>query len=334
MDKKSHHSNGKQPSNEDAGKANLVGRIEASASGLMQSSFARSSPGAVAESLASLNPSAAKGSSSSSAVSGSETSLLGSGATDNKSAASGAYSTGEFFRSNVGNSTQHGQYSFDEFIAGRGVALPENNHIHSNQHQDGAQTVPSEGHPQQGRQPLKAQYYDSTIQKDGAEELAKTNIDGAAVIALLSDPKFDTEEPPRSWAFEADEQNERIDRGHHVNGRPADAIIPHQPIGPLGLVPDLGVSAQLNNETDKRKGKDVPSKHTNSGLFDSGFGNQSWLDIINNYHDEVWGDMLPLVQEARKEVEEAQSDMQDLQNRPAIRRLKLLLQHLKHPIVP
>jgi hypothetical protein len=59
---------------------------------------------------------------------------------------------------------------------------------------------------------------------------------------------------------------------------------------------------------------------------------EQWESVLNRYNDEVWGDLLPLVQEAKQEVEDLKKGSADgsEDHRPkALRRLGLVLQHLK-----
>ncbi|KAI9048061.1 hypothetical protein LZ554_007858 [Drepanopeziza brunnea f. sp. 'monogermtubi'] len=55
-----------------------------------------------------------------------------------------------------------------------------------------------------------------------------------------------------------------------------------------------------------------------------------WSDVLNRYADEVWGGLLPLVKEARREVEELRTDEHGIEESKtkAIRRLNAILGHL------
>lgn len=57
---------------------------------------------------------------------------------------------------------------------------------------------------------------------------------------------------------------------------------------------------------------------------------EEWDDVLNRYADEVWGGLLPLVKEARKEVEEMKEEglgPEEVKTK-AIRRLEAILGHL------
>jgi hypothetical protein len=56
-----------------------------------------------------------------------------------------------------------------------------------------------------------------------------------------------------------------------------------------------------------------------------------WGEVLTHYADEVWGDLLPLVEEARKEVEVLKEDPKAtiVEQPKALRRLGLILSHLR-----
>lgn len=56
---------------------------------------------------------------------------------------------------------------------------------------------------------------------------------------------------------------------------------------------------------------------------------EQWDCVLNRYTDEVWGGLLPLVQEARKEVEELRNDPASTEQPKALRRLGAILGHLR-----
>jgi len=53
-----------------------------------------------------------------------------------------------------------------------------------------------------------------------------------------------------------------------------------------------------------------------------------WEGVLGRYTDEVWGDLLPLVREARKEVEDI-IEGKGTEEPVALRRLKGILGHLQ-----
>lgn len=58
---------------------------------------------------------------------------------------------------------------------------------------------------------------------------------------------------------------------------------------------------------------------------------QPWLEILNSYQDEVWGDILPLVRQAREELAITSDDENARVDKSAVMRLRMILSHLAPP---
>lgn len=165
--------------------------------------------------------------------------------------------------------------------------------------------------------------------QDENQDFADQNNDGAAVVALLSDPAFTVDEEPSSTLdLEIDAGDGRADERLQAVKRPTKPIDALNPSNLPNLMPDFG--APWNPSYASL----LPQKglHERRHFLGSRCGDvQPWIDILDRYHDEVWGDMLPLVQEAREEVKAVNEGRTCLQDRPAIRRLTMILQHLGNP---
>jgi hypothetical protein len=61
----------------------------------------------------------------------------------------------------------------------------------------------------------------------------------------------------------------------------------------------------------------------------SGDWREQWDGVLNRYTDEVWGGLLPLVKEARREVKDIRNDPSNIQQPKALRRLGAILGHLR-----
>jgi hypothetical protein len=95
---------------------------------------------------------------------------------------------------------------------------------------------------------------------------------------------------------------------------PPEAHIAISPDHPLNLVPQL-------EETTFIHGQSQASIEA---------WQEQWQDVLTRYTDEVWGGLLPLVKEARKEVEGLQSGESPTMQPKALRRLGAILGHLRH----
>ena len=159
-------------------------------------------------------------------------------------------------------------------------------------------------------------------------ELAPASNDGAAVVALLSDPTFNIDEAPaNAWAVPKIDKGKAKLGSQPVEQQLYDSAEPLAPMNPLDLIPDF--------KTSWNPVAYASNIHYENLSSDPAFGDiQPWTDILNRYHDEVWGDMLPLVKEAREELKSADNSPEGtLHDRPALRRLGMLLKHLHQPIL-
>lgn len=151
--------------------------------------------------------------------------------------------------------------------------------------------------------------------------------DGAAVVALLSDPSFCIDDLPSSPSVSDDSGY-----GSHANNDLAQSIIPKassnpvEPLSTLSLVPDLGKHSTIN--CVEEAGGYLISK---TEQHDSDFDLQPWIDMLTTYHEEVWGNLSPLVQDAVKEANVIRDGDHDRrQECPAIRRLAMVVGHISH----
>ena len=147
----------------------------------------------------------------------------------------------------------------------------------------------------------------------------RCNYDGAEVVALLSVPgsldEIRVGEGHRT-------QTERLDKHpRSYTAQPGEVIRPDDVANELQLVPNLG----SNSVAFEMVIASMPHVDEYSQDIDP----QPWLKILDSYHDEVWGDILPLVQEARREAKPATDGMWNVEDKAALRRLQMLLNHLQ-----
>ena len=306
--------------------ATLSQRVGESANDLLKESFQRPSPHTVTGVLSSLNTEIAKAGPSSSSTDTCQSSL----ALHSSSVCGQAtLDHGESFRSNrTGGEfgTCHGQVAFDEFFAGLNGFEQKSEFVQDGPASSGDQRLKfclglavDDLPLEQERETLRMQ--------DQNQGFADQDVDGAAVVALLSDPAFalDTESSSILVSEGRKGQNcERLQTGKRL-AKPADAL---HPSNPLVLMPDF--SAPGNSH--------YASLTTQEGIHERGnclklrYGDvQPWIDILHLYHDEVWGEIVPLVQEAREELNATNESKTRLNGGPAIRRLEMVLQHLGNP---
>ncbi|KAL8658111.1 MAG: hypothetical protein Q9226_001261 [Calogaya cf. arnoldii] len=345
MEQKKSSSHGQAPSRipgsaSDAS-TSFISRIGASASGLAKESLLRPSPGTVVNELSSVDAGKSGSSSSSAGPSATSMSLQTSTTTRLSSSGAGSFKSAHHsFRSEPSSEqTQAVMHDFDSFLSPQDQLQP--NLVRP---EDGSQLVPSlnpagsdtslsEGGivtpPALGSMPVGGTKYH--VPKGHPE-------DGAAVVAMLSDPSFCVDEDPEFAAgFEAVEDfspslerptNDPVQRASMDLCRTAN---------PLSLIPDFhGPSERYDSgfpgEDSRLKGQGGNQGKTAvlKSRFDPDFEVEPWIEILTTYHDEVWGDMLPLVEVAREEAKAVQhGDAGYGKGFPAIRRLAMIAGHMR-----
>ena len=191
--------------------------------------------------------------------------------------------------------------------------------------------------------------------RPGASMPSARNVgrDGDAVVALLSDPNFAVEDTPTdtfsiskgdnsaAYLF-ANTQFSNQDLQQFRSRLPAPAThgVP-SPTNPLNLIPDFG-SRRINGVGGATSSLATITEHSDESYLYHGIQPQStpdylepWTEVLTRYQDDVWGDMLPLVQQAREEIKEAKSGVEGvLRDHPAVRRLGMILGHLEASGLP
>jgi len=151
-------------------------------------------------------------------------------------------------------------------------------------------------------------------------------LDGADVIGLLTRPssmdeimEFDDADIEDSDLQLTPDQIARIRSITNRFFPPARPQIAPPIEHPLNLHPELDVSSTDNN-------------HSHMDRYDEDARRiitAQWDDVLTGYTDEVWGGLLPLVKEARQEVEAIKAgDNPDVPPK-ALRRLGLIFKHLQ-----
>lgn len=187
--------------------------------------------------------------------------------------------------------------------------------------------------------------------------------DGAAVVSLLSDPEFSVDDPSAYRDMYDPEVAATDPLVSRLTPQQLDLLtrikaqLPQPPIhrapaptNPLNLLPNF---QQSSGDTNGRsRGNDTNTLRTEESYtylspdatttrpYGEASGSRSsdgvgahlsqWFDVLNRYQDEVWGDLLPLVQDVRKEIEQAKnSNADEVHEGPATRRLAMVFAHLK-----
>lgn len=343
----------------------MATRLGASASGLMSDALGSSSANGFASGLAATAIDGGKGQSSFSSSGPSESSTALQNFKNRPDAGVGhshARIQPESFRSSPKSTRgleKQAQSDFDEFMLnGDGPSAP-------NAGRNGVYDDKSSGHGQLPGFISYSSTRDEQVPDFGTQSAssASQSEDGAAVVSLLSDPGFSVDDPSAyhdMYDHDSAATDPLISR---LSSQERDMLtriktqLPQPPLhrapaptNPLNLLPNFDQSSSITNgrsgshasTTSKAKrgcltitGGSIrvrSSGQTSSRMVSElGKANLSqWLDVLNRYQDEVWGDMAPLVKDARKEIERAINSKSDESHEgPAIRRLAMVFAHLK-----
>lgn len=235
---------------------------------------------------------------------------------------------GEAFSSHEPGGTfgrTHGQIAFDDFLAGPNEFENRPNAAQDPSGSDGDKhEVLGLGAVEDGLRQVRER--EIWKRKDHSQGLKNENSDGAAVVALLSDPAFTVDEQPSSnLDSETDGAGSQSYRRPQTRKGMAISVDVTHPPSPLGLMPDFGAPWTLNHTLLATRHDIDERRHCQESGFVSV---QPWVDILDRYHDEVWGEMLPLVQEACKDPPTANGKQRGLRDSPALRRLRMVLGQL------
>jgi hypothetical protein len=146
--------------------------------------------------------------------------------------------------------------------------------------------------------------------------------DGEEVLSILSAPggmHLPFEAPPEDVPMEDYDWGLTPEQLAQLRAMTKDLLPPPElhaapsPHNPLNLIPRA-------DQTDLVDGESRASVEA---------WQDQWEDVLTRYSDEVWGGLLPLVKEARREVEELQSGEGPMVQPKALRRLGAVLGHLR-----
>jgi len=317
------------------GTLSISQKIGASTSGLLQNAFGPTSAHSGTETLASLNCEASKGASNSVSgqfceASSSTQSLQVCNTTESARPPFTVESFRSYPRHNI-SSLEAAQATFDEFAA----APPEA--------QNPLETLRAAS-SLDGKRPTACPEIDQVLTKvdrDVREPLGSIKAsnfndeDGAEVVALLSDPMFSVDDNPADLLhYDFDECNDEDGSIARTDHRPQAFAPSEAPIvtSPLDLIPDFDCPSERHALHNLHQDKGYWHAIDRTAVSDIG-DVEPWIDMLNRYHDEVWGNMLPLVLRAREEIRVASASKEGaLRDRPAVRRLGMLLRHLEIPV--
>jgi hypothetical protein len=291
-------------SNEPSSSSSLFSRVTASATGLTRSTLSTPTTNELHKQAASALSNSGKGQSLSGGGSGSSVWAESSKTAHavNNAQDGGTGSAGL----RTGHHDQHIQQSeneFSSFLDGIDSFKPSEN-----------LGITSEGILEDTweRSHATSQIYETRVSERTVAE--QETQDGEEVLAILSSPvglsdEFEApldDQEDYDWGLSAEQLSQ-------LRGMMKDILPP--------LEPHLGVSAEHPlNLNPNLKGETMEARE---------HWREQWEGVLTSYTDEVWGGLLPLVKQARQEMEEMRVDGPVSEKPTALRRLEAILGHLQ-----
>lgn len=307
----SENGRGKPQSKQEKPSANsLLSRVAASASGLTRSAFSEPNSSEINQGTAAALSSSGKATTSGSG-SGSSTWAESSKSSLQRADFGSGGASQEGFR--TGHSDQHVQQTEREFSS----FLSFLDGIDSFQPSEPDPT--QEGFPPEALDEAWARSWFPTAPSSSSHQTAtvaqQESRDGEDVLAILSSPSEHFEAPKPEdenydWGLSAEQLTQLRAMTKDIFPAP-DSHIGIDAEHPLNLMSHTGPDFE-------------------NGTLE---GQEAWLEqwegVLTRYADEVWGGLLPLVKEARREVEDLRGENASTEQSKALRRLGAILGHLQ-----
>lgn len=168
--------------------------------------------------------------------------------------------------------------------------------------------------------------------------------DGAAVVTLLSGAGFSADDTPAAvWdpvreepiALSSVSQENREDESRELRHVDLHLFSGQSSTNVRSLVPDWMHDRGSNLESTSILATTMARADESHICLSSDTESikaqtKPWLKFLTSYQDEVWGDHLPLIREARKELQDLRNGNREAtkEGQPALRRLQMVLGHL------
>lgn len=203
----------------------------------------------------------------------------------------------------------------------------------------------SEKEYEQDYQPFENTWQSITATHSEPQSAYQNAQDGSELLTLLTSPSFNPEFPelitttdnldpalvpndlsdPSPFPLSAQEIQTLESFRRKLGSHPTQG---QRRINPTSLIPDIDnflstVPAQTQNDATALRDAVL------TGLP----GAEEWMAVEEKYQDEVWGFLKPVLEEARREMEEKEENGGDMEkgreeDGPAVARLKMILRHM------
>ncbi|KIW01049.1 uncharacterized protein PV09_07563 [Verruconis gallopava] len=168
--------------------------------------------------------------------------------------------------------------------------------------------------------------------------------DGAEVRALLSDPNLSVDHDALDFLPSEETSQPTVDElfAQNLSSEAQQAVadlksnLPPPPVyqaipsnHPLALVPRSDeVKREIEQNIHGILSGTFTGEHLSPGSESEIQWLSSWTSVLDRYTDEVWGDILPIVKETKKHLEQVKAGNATMDSQ-AVARLKMILGHLQ-----
>lgn len=181
------------------------------------------------------------------------------------------------------------------------------------------------------RAELLHEYSSRQINQESVE-LLDNEADGAGVVALLSKHDYDLSQSIESLQWEEKACLQGDHKKFSERNLTETHTYPYVVSNTLSLLPDFS-SDESSIETEQAllDREETIFRIRSPGLISKDNGLLPWIDMLGSYHDQVWGNLLPLIQEPYLEVKEIETAGHGRsQESSTVRRLSMILGHMGH----
>ena len=157
-------------------------------------------------------------------------------------------------------------------------------------------------------------------------DLCNNEADGAAIVALLSEPSFSSSQMIDNMEYE--------DSGDEGN-IPQTGSLPKLytcpiPSNRFSLLPNFNDDEKMvKTEQALLDNDETYFRLLSPDLDFSDNGLLPWINMLDFYHDQVWGSMLPPIQKSYSKVPAKEESNENFPENSTIERLAMILRHIR-----
>lgn len=164
--------------------------------------------------------------------------------------------------------------------------------------------------------------------KQDSVDLLNNEADGAAVVALLSEPSFSL-----SQMIDNIEYEDSGDEGNIPQAGSLPKLYTYPiPSNRFSLLPNFNDDGKMvKTEQALFENDETYFRLLSPDLDFSDNGLLPWINMLDFYHDQVWGSMLPSIPKSYLKVPAKEESNANFPENSTTDRLAMILRHIRHP---